>query len=117
MKMIKKIWPFIFLLFVLIFSTINSIINGIYENKKAYNFQITKLESTPTSRLIFYDGKNEITLWNYTVMNNEGVQVGDYLIKGKCSEFLFINRKNESGEFIEITKSNNDSYFANLMCD
>lgn len=117
MKKLKKIWPFIFLLCAFIFLTINGVIYGIYENKKAYNFQITKLESTPTSSLIFYDGKKEVILWNYIITNNQGVQAGDYLIKDKCSEFLFIKRKNKRGEFIEVIRSANISYFANLMCD
>ena len=60
MKVVKKIWPFIFLLVVYISGTINSIVHGILENKIVYNFQITKIEHTPTNQLIFYDGENEI---------------------------------------------------------
>ena len=117
MKVVKKIWPFIFLLVVYISGTINSIVHGILENKIVYNFQITKIEHTPTNQLIFYDGENEITLWNYTFMRYDDVKLGDYLIKEKYAEFAYIKRKNKNGKLIEIVKTANTSYFANMICN
>lgn len=94
----KHIMIYIFL-GVALFVFINTFIQTRNECKSDYNFTITKLEITPTKRLIFYDNEKEVSLWNYIVSANTGVDVGDKLIKGKCSKYLYIYKKNDQGEY------------------
>ena len=117
MKLLKKYWLLIIVLLVGISIYAHSVYQGIRENRKVYNFRITALDTTPTRDLVFYNGKEKIELWNYVVPYNYGIKLGDFVVKEKCGKFLYIKRKNENGQFNEIIRVNNISYFANFTCD
>ncbi|TGD56799.1 hypothetical protein [Flavobacterium humi] len=117
MEIIKKFWPLVLIAFFALFTLLNSIYHGIEENKSSYNFKITKIETTPTRSLIFYNGKKEVVLWNFTISKGHGIAIGDYLIKDRCAEILYIKRKKPDGKFMLVHSSRNNSYFANLICD
>lgn len=87
------------------------------ENKVVYNFRISKLDTTPTKSLNFYNGSKKIVLWNYIISAGGGAEIGDYLVKDRCAKILYIKRKNAEGKLVAIDSSNNIRYFANLVCD
>ena len=74
---------------------INTFIQSRNELLTNYSFIITKIDVTPTSSLNFYNDEKEIQLWNYTIMDNEGVEKGDYLYKKTKSKYLYIYKKDK----------------------
>lgn len=50
----------------------------------------------------FFDGKEEILPANYTILENEGVKVGDIVYKEKCSEYLYIYREDHREKYIYL---------------
>lgn len=94
------------------FVIINTFIHCKREFISGYNFKISKICISPTKRMIFYDTKDrEISFWNYTVMDYEDVSVGDSICKTPCSEFLYIYRKDDKGEYREHIKVTPSSIF------
>ncbi|RWW91775.1 hypothetical protein [Flavobacterium cerinum] len=93
---------FIFLSMIFIF--FNTFFHSKNENLTFYNFKITKIEITPTKQFVFFNGEKEIGLWNYNIMSNENVKIGDIVYKEKCSKYLYILRENEDHENEEILK-------------
>lgn len=89
---------FVFITLVL-FVFLNTFIKSRNEYKKTYNFVITKIETTPTRTLDFYNNTEKIVLWNYIVSEKEGVEVGDLLLKKECSKYLYIYKKNNMGVY------------------
>lgn len=96
---------------IVLFIFINTFIKSKNEYKKAYNFVITKIEISPTNTLILYDNKKKITLWNYTIMDYEGVKIGDLLCKKECSKYLYIYKKNDMGVYTVHLKVNPSGLF------
>ena len=105
-KLAKMFWPFLILGAVLFFSIVNTFFKSRIENQTQYNFKITKIGWTLKNNLIIYDGDKEIYLWNYSVKADEGIEVGDVVYKDKCSEHLFILRKNADGKYFQFRKEN-----------
>ena len=106
----KRIMIYIFL-GILLFVFINTFIQTRKECNTDYNFIITKLEISPTNRLIFYDNEKEISLWNFIVSANSGVDVGDKLIKSKCSNSLAIYKKNDKNVYVLYLEVNSSGLF------
>lgn len=95
---LKYLMPILFVFFVF-FVLINRYFKSSKEYNTTYNFTITKMETTPTHSLHFYDNQNnKIVFWNFTVPDNKGVKVGDVVYKKKESKYLYIYRKDESGD-------------------
>lgn len=108
----------ILLVFVMILLTLfANIFNEIDENKTTYIFKITNIDTTATNALILYDGNKKIGFSNFIVSAKEGVRIGDYVIKEKCSKFLIIRRKVSENRFIEVSRNKNLRYFAYKVCE
>lgn len=85
---------------IFIFPLINTFIRTKKEFKGKYEFTIKEVEVTPTKQLKFVDmeGK-EISLWNYTIMQDQGVKQGDSIYKDKCSYYLYVFKKDNLGRY------------------
>ncbi|OUL60733.1 hypothetical protein [Flavobacterium sp. AJR] len=96
----KKKYLIIFVFIgVALFIFLNTFFKSREEYRNSYNFVITKIEISPTKTLIFYNNKEEITLWNYIITDYEKVEIGDLLCKKECSKYLYIYRKNNRGVY------------------
>jgi hypothetical protein len=69
------------------------------EDDLYYNFIITKIELTPTKKMIFYNKGEEIFFHNFSIGENEDVKIGDKIVKEKDSKVLRIFRKNKDGGY------------------
>jgi hypothetical protein len=92
-----------------IFTVFNTFFHSKNEYLTSYNFKITKIEITPTKQFVFFNGEKKIGLWNYHIMSNENVKIGDIVYKEKCSKYLYILRENEDHENEEILKVSSTS--------
>lgn len=88
----------------IIYTIVNTYCSTKNEYLTFYNFKITKIEVTPTKQFVFFNKNNKVILWNYRIMSNEDVRIGDILYKEKCSKYLYILRENEDHEMEEILK-------------
>jgi len=90
----------IVIVLVLVFTILNTFIHSRKEFISGYDFEISKIGITPTKNLKFYDmeGK-EVSFWNYSVTANENISVGDSIHKAPCSEFLYIYKRNNKGDY------------------
>lgn len=79
------------------------------EDSTYYNFVVTKIELTPTYRMILYDKSKKILFHNFVIMDDEDVKIGDKIVKEKDSKVLRIFRKNKDGVYEEnlVIYSNN----------
>ncbi|MFN0290113.1 hypothetical protein [Pedobacter helvus] len=95
----------IIIILVIAFIISNTFIHCRKEFVSGYDFEISKIGVTPTKKLRLYDmeGK-EVSLWNYSVMANENVSVGDSVHKAPCSEFLYIYKRNDKGGYQEYKR-------------
>ena len=101
---------------MLVFPLVNTFIRSRNEYHKKYDFIISKVSITPTRQLEFYDTTGEkVSLWNYTVMDYEGVSKGDSIFKDKCSFFLYVYKKNNRGEFKEYLRIRPTGLFPHSM--
>lgn len=98
------------------FTYINTFLKSKKEFETKYNFVIDKIEITPTKRMVFFKDNQEINLWNYTIMDNEDVLVGDLIYKEKCSKYLYIYRKDKQGLYKEHLKYSPRGIFSNWFC-
>jgi hypothetical protein len=96
---------------------VNTFIQSRNEYKKKFDFIITKIEITPTSTLIFYNNDEKIEFWNYTIMKDEGVIVGDKIVKDRCSEKLFIYKKINNEYVIFLIKKPDGLFPISFFCN
>ncbi|MBB2147234.1 hypothetical protein GM921_17165 [Pedobacter sp. LMG 31464] len=84
---------------------INTFIHCKKEFISGYDFVIKNISITPTKKLKLYDidGK-KVSFWNYSIMADEGVSIGDSVYKAPCAKFLYIYKKNGKGEYKEYQK-------------
>ena len=106
----KRVLTFVIVFGILIFGIlINTFIHSRNEILNNYYFVITKIEVSPTNTLVFYNKEKEVQLWNYTIMDDENVLVGDIIFKDKCSKYLHVLRKdkksNKYKEFLKVQPS------------
>ncbi|MCP1995047.1 cell shape-determining protein MreC [Flavobacterium sp. HSC-61S13] len=85
----KKVFVTI-VLGVLLFVIINTYSNSRKEFLISYNFEISKIVASPTKSVAVYKGEEKVYLWNFSIRENDDIRIGDVLVKGSCSEYLFI---------------------------
>jgi hypothetical protein len=113
----KFLLPIIFI-FIILSVLINTFIKSKNEHEKSYNFIITKIEKTPTKTLEFYNKKEKIVFWNFIVSSSNDVKIGDLIIKEKCSNILFIYKKNKKMKFEKHSFIKFSGIFpSELFCD
>lgn len=93
---------------------INTYIKTKSELKFSYNFVIKKIIITPTKSIEVLSENKKITFWNYTIMQNEGVKVGDKVYKESNSRNLLILRKNINGIDEIFLKKEPNSLFSDF---
>lgn len=112
----KMLFLILMVVLMLVFPLVNTFIRSRNEYHKKYDFIISKVSITPTRQLEFYDTTGEkVSLWNYTVMDYEGVSKGDSIFKDKCSFFLYVYKKNNRGEFKEYLRIRPTGLFPHSM--
>lgn len=92
---LKKYWPLILFVLAVFYSFGNMFFKSKEENMISYNFVISKINMSPTNSLILYNNENEVDLWNYNIMQDEGVEVGDSVAKEKCAKYLYVYKKDK----------------------
>ncbi|TKC06370.1 hypothetical protein FA047_13755 [Pedobacter frigoris] len=99
--------------FIVFFTIANTFVNSRKEFIEGYYFVINKIRVTPTKRLILYnkEGK-EFLFWNYSIMLEERLSVGDSVFKAPCSEFLYLYKKNNKGEYGKFQKISPSGLFS-----
>jgi len=108
----KIFWPIFILGAVLLFSVVNTFFKSRIENQTKYNFKITKLEKDDVKNHLFvYSGEEEMYLWNFSLQADKGIEVGDVVYKDKCSEYLYILRKDLDGKYYKFRKENYTGMF------
>jgi hypothetical protein len=93
---------------------INTYIKTKSELKCHYNFVIKKIIITPTKSIEVLSENKKIVFWNYTIMQNEGVKVGDKVFKESNSKNLLILRKNNNGINEMFLKKEPNSLFSDF---
>ena len=108
-----------FFLIVILGVTVNSFIHCRAEYQKSYNFKITRIRVTPTKTMVFYNDMNEeIQLWNYSIMSNEGVSIGDSISKAPCAKTLDVFRIDSMGKSRLFLRINPQELFPlSWFCD
>lgn len=85
---------------VVLFVFGNTYVSSRKEYKTELNFKISKIDITPTNSLELYDMKGEkISLWNFTLISNEGIIIGDSIYKGAFSEKLYVFKRNNDNRY------------------
>ncbi|WP_291102483.1 MULTISPECIES: hypothetical protein [unclassified Flavobacterium] len=92
---LKKYWPLIFFVLVVLYSFGNLFFKSREESVISYNFVISKINVSPTKSLILYKNENEVDIWNYDIRENEGVEAGDSIAKKKCAKYLYVYKKDK----------------------
>ncbi|KUJ63550.1 hypothetical protein AR687_02360 [Flavobacteriaceae bacterium CRH] len=97
---------------------LNNFIQSYIECKANYNFVITKIEVSPTNKLILYNNKKKIRFWNYIISDRQGVKAGDLLHKKSYSKYMYVYKKNMMGKYSKILKVNPTGLFpVEYFCD
>lgn len=104
------------IIIVLLVPLINTFIQSKKEYEGEYDFRVSKIVVTPTKQLEFYTMEDKkIALWNYTIMEDEGVEVGDSIRKAKCSFYLYVLKKDSSGEYRDYMRMKPSGLFPYSM--
>lgn len=110
------------ILLIIVITTLFIFGNTYLNSKKEYqtelSFKIGKVKITPTNSLELFNVNDEkISLWNYTLMDNEGIGVGDSIYKGACSEKLNVFKNNNATYKFYASLSPSGIFPRSWFCD
>ena len=95
----------VIIILIIAFIISNTFIHCRKEFVSGYDFEISKIEISPTNKLSLYDKEGKmVSFWNYSVRKNDNLSVGDSIHKAPCSEFLTIYKKNDKGVYQEYKR-------------
>jgi hypothetical protein len=94
--------PFLIFIVFVIFTFINTYFKSKAVHFGKYDFVITKITTTPTKTAIPYQGNVEKYMWQYTFYPKDIIKIGDSIHKGSEEKYLFIFRKDSTGNYIVV---------------
>lgn len=105
-------------LVVVAFLLVRQFLDAGKEFKSSYDFIIEKIEVTPTKKLILYDSIGvEFFSVNYSIVENDNIEIGDSISKQSCSKLLYVYKKNDKGDYQEYKRKSPSGLFPyNWFC-
>jgi hypothetical protein len=112
----KSIFPFLFIL--LFFSLCFSIIyfKSYREAINNINFIVSEVIPYPTKAVVLKSKDKEYSFASFSIYVDDKIEVGDRVVKEKCSRILYIYRKDTMGKEVLFKSIEMGDSFFNYRC-